>query len=113
MHILNAAAAVIVLVATAGVASAQSQAQVERGQKVFAAQKCSICHSIAGQGNKKGVLDGVGSKLSSDDIRLWITNAPDMATKAKAERKPPMKAFATLPKDDLDGIVAYLQSLKK
>jgi hypothetical protein len=35
-----------------------------------------------------------------------------MAAKAKAERKPPMKPF-TLPKDELDDLVAYLQTLKK
>jgi len=93
------------------VASAQGQAN--RGQQVFATQKCSICHSIAGEGNKKGPLDGVGAKLSADEIRQWITNAPDMAAKAKAERKPAMKAFMTLPKDELDDLVAYLQTLKK
>lgn len=92
--------------------AAQDRAQVERGQQVFAAQKCSICHSIAGQGNKKGVLDDVGARLSAEQIRQWITNAPEMAAKAKAERKPPMKAFTTLSAEDLDGLVAYLQSLK-
>jgi cbb3-type cytochrome oxidase cytochrome c subunit len=35
-----------------------------------------------------------------------------MAAKTKAERKPPMKAYATLPKEELDALVAYLQSLK-
>ena len=105
-------AAALVLVA-AGVASAQGQAQVDEGQKVFTAQKCSVCHSVAGKGNAKGVLDGVGTKLSADEIRQWITDAPAMAAKVKAERKPPMKAFASLPKDQLDALVAYIQSLKK
>jgi mono/diheme cytochrome c family protein len=103
-------ALVVALLAIPAVGSAQGQA--DRGQLVFAEQKCSICHSVAGQGNKKGPLDGVGAKLSSDEIRQWITNAPEMAAKAKAERKPAMKAFA-LPKDRLDDLVAYLQSLKK
>ena len=83
----------------------------EAGQKVYAAQKCSICHSIAGTGNKKGPLDGIGAKLSADEIRQWITDAPAMSAKAKATRKPPMKAYM-LPKDELDGLVAYLRSLK-
>jgi mono/diheme cytochrome c family protein len=108
-EIFNVALVVALLVIPA-VASAQGQAQA--GQQVFAAQKCSICHSIAGQGNKKGPLDGVGAKLSADEIRQWIVNPLEMAAKAKAERKPPMKPF-TLPKDELDGLVAYLQSLKK
>jgi mono/diheme cytochrome c family protein len=98
---------------TAAIASAQTPAQVEHGQKVFTAQKCSICHSVAAQGNKKGPLDGIGTKLSADEIRQWIVNPAEMAAKAKAERKPPMKPYAALAKDDLDGLVAYLQSLKK
>ncbi len=105
-------ALVVALLVIPAVASARGRAQADRGQQVFAAQKCSICHSIAGQGNKKGPLDGVGAKLSADDIRQWVMNAPEMAAKAKAERKPPMKPF-TLPKDELDDLVAYLQSLKK
>jgi hypothetical protein len=35
-----------------------------------------------------------------------------MTAKTKSERKPAMKAY-TLPKDDLDALVAYLSSLKK
>jgi hypothetical protein len=53
----------------------------------------------------------VGAKLSAADIRSWITEAPAMAAKAKAERKPVMKAYM-LAKDDLDALVAYLQTLK-
>lgn len=112
-HIVTVGWTVLALLAGAGVASAQSAAPIEKGQKVYASQKCAICHSIAGQGNKKGSLDGVGARLSADELRQWIVNAPAMATKEKAERKPPMKAYTDLAKDDLDALVAYLQSLKK
>ena len=95
------------------VASTAFAQDAAKGQKVFADQKCSICHSVAGVGNKKGPLDGIGAKLSADDIRKWITSAPDMAAKAKADRKPPMKAYTMLSKGDLDDLVAYLASLKK
>jgi mono/diheme cytochrome c family protein len=94
-----------------GAATARAQS-AEAGQKVYTAQKCNICHSVAGTGNKKGPLDEVGSKLSATEIRQWITDAPAMATKAKADRKPPMKAYM-LPKDELDNLVAYVSSLKK
>lgn len=103
----------IVFTFVASLAFAQNAAQVQKGQKVFTDQKCSICHSVAGVGNKKGPLDGVGAKLSADDIRKWITSAPEMAAAAKADRKPPMKAYTTLSKDDLDALVAYVSSLKK
>jgi mono/diheme cytochrome c family protein len=86
-------------------------AKIARGQKVFTDSKCSLCHSIGGHGNAKGPLDDVGSKLSADEIRQWITNAKEMTAKTKATRKPEMKQF-TLPKDDVDALVAYLQTLK-
>jgi hypothetical protein len=35
-----------------------------------------------------------------------------MMAKTKSTRKPPMKSY-TLPKGELDSLVAYLQSLKK
>ena len=104
---------VLFVMAGAPPALAQNASAVERGQKVYAAEKCGICHSVADQGNKRGPLDGVGSKLSADDIRSWIVNAAEMTAKTKAARKPVMKAYAHLPKDDVDGLVAYLQSLKK
>jgi mono/diheme cytochrome c family protein len=92
---------------------AQDKALVERGMKVYAEQKCSVCHSIAGKGNAKGPLDEVGSRLSADDIREWMVRPAEMTKKTKAERKPPMRAYPNLPKEDLDAIVAYMLSLKK
>jgi mono/diheme cytochrome c family protein len=94
----------------AGSAFAQN---VAHGKQVYTDTKCSVCHSIDGQGNKKGPLDDVGSRLSGADIRSWIVSATDMAAKAKADRKPPMKAYTDLSKMDVDDLVAYLQTLKK
>jgi mono/diheme cytochrome c family protein len=89
-------------------------AKAEKGAKVYADQKCSLCHSIAGKGNAKGSLDDVGSKLKSEEIHDWIVKPAEMTAKAHADRKPPMPAkYASLPKDDLDALVAYLSSLKK
>ena len=90
----------------------QDAAKIKRGAEVYAEQKCSLCHSIAGKGNPKGPLDGVGSKLSADEIRQWIVNPKEMTEKTKAARKPPMKAYPNLPPADVDALVAYLQSLK-
>lgn len=103
-------AALVVCGFLAGDARAQD---LERGKKVYTAEKCQVCHSVAGVGNKKGPLDEVGSTLKPEEIRAWIVNAPEMQAKTKATRKPPMKAYATMAKDDLDALVAYLQSLKK
>jgi mono/diheme cytochrome c family protein len=88
-------------------------AAVAQGQKVFEAQKCVLCHSVAGQGNVKGPLDGVGTKHSAADLKLWITNPAEMAKKQNSTRKPPMKSYAALSAADIDALVAYLQTLKK
>jgi mono/diheme cytochrome c family protein len=94
-------------------AHAQDAASVQRGMKVYADQKCSVCHSIAGKGNAKGVLDDVGSRLSADEIRSWIVSPAEMTKKTNAARKPAMRAYPNLSKEDVDGLVAYMLSLKK
>jgi mono/diheme cytochrome c family protein len=104
---------IVLVLAIVVVSQAPAAAQVEEGAKVFAAQKCSICHSIAGVGNKKLPLDGVGSKLSAAQIREWIVDPRAAEKKANSTTKPVMRAYPNLPKTDVDALVAYLQSLKK
>jgi cytochrome c2 len=113
MRRLTVALACGALLAIAGSALAQDAKAVERGKQVFAEQKCKLCHSIAGVGNPKGVLDDVGSKNDAATLKQWLTDPKGMAAKAAATRKPPMKSFGTLPAADLDALVAYLSSLKK
>lgn len=95
-----------------GCAVAASAQDAAKGQAVYDAQKCSMCHAVAGKGNAKGALDSVGAKLKAEDIRAWIVDAPGMTAKTKAVRKPAMKSY-TLPKEDLDALVVYLATLKK
>lgn len=104
---------VVVVLGLPAVAAAQDKAVIERGVNVYAEQKCSVCHSIGGKGNAKGPLDSVGVRLSADEIREWMVHPAEMTKKTKAERKPLMRAYPNLPKDDLDAIVAYMLSLKK
>ena len=92
--------------------AAVAAADDAKGEKLFADQKCSLCHSIGDKGNKKGALDGVGAKLKAVEIREWLTDAKAMTAKTKATRKPEMKAYS-LPKEDVDALVAYLETLKK
>ena len=96
----------------ASAAPAQDDA-VKRGQQVYTAQKCQTCHSIAGKGSKKSPLDGVGAKLSADEIRQWIVHPTEMTAKTKSTKKPPMpNKYSKLPAADIDALVAYMQSLK-
>jgi mono/diheme cytochrome c family protein len=94
-------------------AAAQDAAAIKQGQAVYTAQKCQVCHAVAGKGNKANPLDGAGTRLTADDIRQWITNPTEMTAKAKSTKKPPMpNKYGKLSAADLDGLVAYVQSLK-
>jgi mono/diheme cytochrome c family protein len=95
------------------VANAQTSAQIQSGMKVYETERCSICHAIGGKGNQKGPLDDVGSRLSTDEIRMWMVDAPGMTAKTKSTRKPLMRSYPKIAADDLDALVAYLASLKK
>ena len=93
------------------VTAAAQDAKVKKGMQVYAAQKCSQCHSVAGKGNAKGKLDDVGSKLAPAEIKEWIVDPVGMAAKNKKDRKPPMKK-KPIPDGDVDALVAYLSTLK-
>lgn len=104
---LIGAAAVLAL--GAAPAFAQDAAQIEKGKAVYEAQKCALCHAIAGRGNAKGPLDKVGAKLSVEDIRKWIVAPKEMKSTG---RKPDMRAYPNLPAADLEALIAYMRSLK-
>ena len=101
----------LVMFAVAGV-SAQDAKKVAAGKAVYDKNKCASCHQIEGKGSKISPLDGVGSKLSADDIRKWIVD-PDAMT-AKLPKKPAAKMKKVeLPPADVDNLVEYMLSLKK
>ena len=90
---------------------------VEAGKKVYAEAKpmpCKTCHAVAGVGNAKGPLDGIGGKLSAEDIKAWMRTPKEMSAKAKAVRKPPMPPYPPdkMSDENLAALTAYLLSLK-
>ena len=80
-------------------------ASTDQGKEVFTAQKCSLCHSIAGVGGDVA-LDGVGARVKPDDFKKRI-KAPK---EVKADSG--MKAYPNLPEKDINSLVVYLQTLK-
>jgi cytochrome c2 len=86
---------------------------LEKGAAVYAAQKCAMCHVLDGKGQAKGPLDGIGSRMTAEDLRQWIVDPAAMTAKAKALRKPAMRSYAKLPKEDIDALVAFLASKRK
>jgi cytochrome c oxidase subunit 2 len=88
----------------------------EAGQQVFKRSACIGCHTIEGvaQGKVGPDLGHVGSRTTiagalfpntTETLQRWIMNAPSLKPGALM---PPMN----LSPQDLDALVAYLQSLK-
>lgn len=97
----------LVLIAwTVGRAAAVDETVLDRGKRVYGEQRCQACHAIAGQGNRRYPLDGVGGRLDAKALRTWIVAPKEMDPKV---RKP---AYDKLPDADLDALVAYLASLR-
>jgi mono/diheme cytochrome c family protein len=111
-RILSLSALTIALAMPVAAAS-QDDAQIKKGQEIYAAQKCSTCHQIAGKGKASSVLDGVGKKLTADEIRQWIVNPKEMTAKTQSKKKPVMPAkWTKMPAADVDALTAYMLSLK-
>ena len=91
-------------------AAAPDAATIAKGATLFTAQKCMMCHSLDGKGNVKGPLNGVGTKLTAEEIRLWIVDPADMTKKTSATRKPAMRQYPNLAKGDVNALVAFLMT---
>jgi mono/diheme cytochrome c family protein len=103
----------LVVLATFAASPAYAQGDAKLGEKLYVEQKCAMCHSVAAKGNAKGPLDDVGSRLSADELRQWIVDAPGMTAKTKSTRKPLMRSYPKLTTEQVDALVAYMQTLKK
>lgn len=72
------------------------------GKQLFESYGCSSCHSVGGVGNTASALDAVGSKRTAEELKKLIVSPPSGST------MPAMD----VPQKDLDGLVAYLVTLK-
>jgi mono/diheme cytochrome c family protein len=97
---------------SSGAASAPIPAPaIERGRQVYAEQGCSSCHAIAGVGNPRNPLDGVGGRRNHAELIEWVTGAGstvDQLAPAVLRRK---QRYRDLPQESMNDLVAYLGSL--
>lgn len=79
---------------------------IEAGRQVYAEQACARCHSIAGHGGARSPLDGVGARLSEEEIRAWITppSSPGEGFQAR-------HASINLTPEQRSALVLFLRSL--
>jgi|SoiMethySBSTD1v2_1073268.scaffolds.fasta_scaffold06524_7 mono/diheme cytochrome c family protein len=93
---------------------AQDAKKIADGKKIYDSKQCAKCHAIAGKGEKISPLDGVGTKLSEEDIRHWLKAPTEM--EAKLDHKPKVKMSSkkiVLTDPEIDAVTAYMLSLKK
>lgn len=92
-----------------------SEAQIERGLQLFAANGCNGCHRIGADGGAIGPnLTREGLRDRSDDWQKQHLKDPLSVYKDGPTEGIlwPMPGFARLADADLDALVAYLQSLR-
>ena len=82
-------------------------ALIAMGKEVYDELGCAACHSVAGVGSPRYPLDGVGSQLTREEIRLWIVDPQEIRP---GVRKP---AYDDLEDDELRALIAYMESLKE
>jgi cytochrome c553 len=99
-------------IAVAGQTAQIGAPALDRGARVYAAQKCARCHSLDGKDAKKRPLDTIGTRITAEEIRLWIVDPVDMAKKTEPPHKAVMKAYK-LPQEDLAALVAFLAAKTK
>jgi cytochrome c2 len=87
--------------------------QLDAGRKVYEREKCSMCHQIEKRGNTRYPLDGVASRLTSEQLRRWLTHPAEM--EAALPRMPALRMSTMnyrFNRQELDALVAYLETLK-
>ncbi|MBI3912277.1 MAG: cytochrome c [Armatimonadetes bacterium] len=101
--------AVLGLVLLAGLFFAFMQAdaaEVARGKQLYTEKKCSVCHSIAGQGGRAGpALDGVGKKWTLDKMVAFLRSPSSVNPKSAM---PPARGTP----EEIRSIAAYVMSLR-
>lgn len=85
--------------------------RIETGRQIYNQQGCGLCHSIAGQGNPRNTLDGVGSKRTASELRNFITGADTLQGLLTTSIRKMKQRYRELSTDDLDALVIYMQSL--
>jgi mono/diheme cytochrome c family protein len=96
----------MIAIAAVGPLAAAQAGNAANGAKLYTAQKCSVCHKIAGKGGPMGPdLSKVGGKRDAAWLKNYLTNPKSLDPKNKM---PAVKLKGA----EMDDLIAYLLSLK-
>lgn len=96
-------------VAASGDAAA---ADLAEGRKVFEAQGCMRCHSVAREGSPRSPLDGIGAKRDRSKLRALILGDDSVKSELSPGVIAAKRRSKKLADEDLDALVDYLASLR-
>lgn len=97
--------------APAAVEMALDPQVVARGREVFEEQHCMRCHSVGGEGSPRSPLDHSAATLDAAQLRAFTVGSESVADALGRRTLAAKQAYQQLPAEDLDALVAYLQSL--
>jgi cytochrome c5 len=90
-----------------------AEPRLAEGRAVYAAQGCARCHAIAGRGNPRFPLDGIGARQDRDGLRAWITAPPEMEDEMSSRAFSAKQHYQGLPEGELEALIDYLASLRE
>ena len=89
------------------VAKASASGDPLKGEKIYAEQKCSLCHKVGAAGGKLGPdLSAVATRRDAAWLAKYLVNPKIVDPKNKM---PAVKVKG----QDLDDLIAYLETLGK
>lgn len=92
-------------------APATAPAAAARGRTVLESQGCLRCHSVAGQGNPRLSLDGVGTRRDRAELEAWTLALPGVVDQLPARARSSKEDYRALPPGELADLLDYLETL--
>ena len=93
--------------------AATQAADSARGYAIFREQACERCHSVGGVGSPRHLLDGVGSRRTTQELRAWTLASEVVADSLAPSAARAKRRYADLPAPTVDTLIRFLSSLRQ
>ena len=91
-------------------AASADSSQSARGRAAFERLNCTLCHAVAGRGNLRHPLDGVGGRLDRAQLRDWTLGSGPAEASLPEDLLRLKRSHARDP--DVEALLDYLQQLR-
>jgi len=82
------------------------------GRAVYVANSCASCHAVAGDGNPRYPLDGVGARRTAAELRAWTVGAEVLADSLPPSAFRAKQGYQRIGAEDMAALVQYLSALR-